>query len=160
PDERRPRSRRYRGRQCTSCSRRYQADHCGVPGLADVRSIRAGTRDQRTGPGLRGRSGRSPSLPRTPRTRLAEPMNTERKTPSRLLEGVRVLELSSMYAAPTCGRMLRDFGADVIKVEDPGVGDYARQWRPRHNGIALGFARLNAGKRSIAIDLRDEKGRE
>ena len=42
------------------------------------------------------------------------------------LAGVSVLELGTMYAAPTCGRMLRDFGARVIKVEDPGTGDYAR----------------------------------
>lgn len=48
------------------------------------------------------------------------------------LRGVRVLELGTMYAAPTAGRMLRDFGADVIKVEDPVVGDYARQWQPQH----------------------------
>jgi len=59
-----------------------------------------------------------------------------------------------MYAAPTTGRMLRDFGADVVKVEDPRRGDFARQWEPRHNGVALGFARLNSGKRSVGIDMR------
>src|SRR5690606_39790546 len=64
------------------------------------------------------------------------------------LTGVRVIELGSMYAAPTAGRMLRDFGADVVKVEDPTAGDFARQWQPSHNGTAIGFARLNSGKRS------------
>ncbi|WP_285314334.1 CoA transferase [Pseudarthrobacter sp. fls2-241-R2A-168] len=76
------------------------------------------------------------------------------------LAGIRVLELGSMYAAPTCGRMLRDFGADVMKVEDPTVGDYARQWTPMKNGQAVGFARLNSGKRSVGLDLRSEEGRE
>jgi crotonobetainyl-CoA:carnitine CoA-transferase CaiB-like acyl-CoA transferase len=76
------------------------------------------------------------------------------------LAGIRVLELGSMYAAPTCGRMLRDFGADVIKVEDPEHGDYARQWTPMKNGQSLGFARINSGKRSIGIDLRTDEGRE
>ena len=76
------------------------------------------------------------------------------------LAGVRVLELGSMYAAPTAGRMLRDFGADVIKVEDPGTGDFARQWSPRKDGLSIGFARLNAGKRSAAIDLRQPAGRD
>jgi len=76
------------------------------------------------------------------------------------LSGVRVVELGSMYAAPTTGRMLRDFGADVVKVEDPRQGDFARQWEPRHNGVALGFARLNSGKRSVGIDMRVPKGRD
>lgn len=75
------------------------------------------------------------------------------------LNGVRVLELGTMYAAPTTGRMLRDFGADVIKVEDPRTGDFARQWTPQKDGLSLGFARLNAGKRSMAIDLRLPEGR-
>src|SRR5881409_769295 len=75
------------------------------------------------------------------------------------LAGVRVLELGTMYAAPTTGRMLRDFGADVIKVEDPKMGDFARQWTPQKDGLSLGFARLNAGKRSVAIDLRQPDGR-
>ncbi len=76
------------------------------------------------------------------------------------LFGVRVLELGSMYAAPTAGRMLRDFGADVVKVEDPKQGDFARQWQPAHEGMAIGFARLNAGKRSIGVDMRSEAGRD
>ena len=75
------------------------------------------------------------------------------------LSGVRVLELGTMYAAPTAGRMLRDFGADVTKVEDPGTGDFARHWTPQKDGLSLGFARLNAGKRSAAIDLRHPEGR-
>ncbi|MEU8802960.1 CoA transferase [Spirillospora sp. NPDC048819] len=76
------------------------------------------------------------------------------------LQGVRVLELGTMYAAPTCGRMLRDFGADVIKVEDPATGDFARQWTPMKDGLSLGFSRLNAGKRSVGIDVRTPEGRE
>jgi crotonobetainyl-CoA:carnitine CoA-transferase CaiB-like acyl-CoA transferase len=76
------------------------------------------------------------------------------------LAGVTVLELGTMYAAPTAGRMLRDFGARVIKVEDPASGDFARQWTPQHEGLSLGFARLNSGKESIGIDLRRPEGRD
>lgn len=76
------------------------------------------------------------------------------------LSGVRVIELGSLYAAPTAGRMLRDFGADVVKVEDPAIGDFARQWEPAHEGLAIGFSRLNSGKRSVGIDLRQPAGRE
>jgi len=76
------------------------------------------------------------------------------------LTGVTVLELGTMYAAPTGGRMLRDFGARVIKVEDPDTGDFARQWTPQHEGLSLGFARLNSGKESIGIDLRRPEGRD
>jgi crotonobetainyl-CoA:carnitine CoA-transferase CaiB-like acyl-CoA transferase len=76
------------------------------------------------------------------------------------LAGVTVLELGTMYAAPTAGRMLRDFGARVVKVEDPAGGDFARQWTPQHEGLSLGFARLNSGKESIGIDLRRPEGRD
>ena len=76
------------------------------------------------------------------------------------LAGIKVLELGTMYAAPTAGRMLRDFGADVVKVEDPQVGDFARQWVPQKDGLSLGFSRLNAGKKSLGIDLRSSRGRE
>ncbi|WP_432843199.1 CaiB/BaiF CoA transferase family protein [Dactylosporangium sp. CA-092794] len=78
----------------------------------------------------------------------------------RPLTGIRVLELGTMYAAPTAGRMLRDFGADVVKVEDPDTGDYARHWTPQQDGLSLGFSRLNAGKRSVAVDLRRAEGRD
>jgi crotonobetainyl-CoA:carnitine CoA-transferase CaiB-like acyl-CoA transferase len=81
-------------------------------------------------------------------------------TGPRPLAGVSVLELGTMYAAPTCGRMLRDFGARVVKVEDPGTGDYARHWTPQKNGLSLGFARLNSGKQSVGIDLRQPEGRD
>jgi crotonobetainyl-CoA:carnitine CoA-transferase CaiB-like acyl-CoA transferase len=81
-------------------------------------------------------------------------------TDSSPLAGVTVLELGTMYAAPTGGRMLRDFGARVIKVEDPRTGDFARQWTPRHEGLSIGFARLNSGKESIGIDLRRPEGRD
>lgn len=76
------------------------------------------------------------------------------------LAGIKVLELCSMYAGPTAGRMLRDLGASVIKVEDPKSGDYARQWMPQANGVSLGFIRLNSGKRSVAVDLRSAEGRD
>ncbi|MDP3969882.1 MAG: CoA transferase [Nocardioides sp.] len=76
------------------------------------------------------------------------------------LSGIRVIELGSMYAAPTAGRMLRDFGADVVKIEDPTQGDFARQWQPAHEGLAIGFSRLNSGKRSVGIDMRSPEGRE
>ena len=76
------------------------------------------------------------------------------------LAGIKVVELGSMYAAPTAGRMLRDFGADVVKVEDPTSGDFARQWQPAHEGLAIGFSRLNSGKRSVGIDMRQEEGRD
>lgn len=76
------------------------------------------------------------------------------------LHGLRVLELGTMYAAPTAGRMLRDFGAEVTKVEEPDTGDFARHWTPQKEGLSLGFARLNAGKRSTAVDLRRAEGRD
>lgn len=84
-------------------------------------------------------------------------MSTPESAP---LAGVRVVELGSMYAAPTAGRMLRDFGADVVKIEDPAQGDFARQWQPVHEGLAIGFSRLNSGKRSVGIDMRRNEGRE
>lgn len=83
-----------------------------------------------------------------------------RREQSPPLTGITVLELGTMYAAPTAGRMLRDFGARVIKVEDPNSGDFARQWTPHHEGLSIGFARLNSGKESVGIDLRRPEGRD
>lgn len=72
----------------------------------------------------------------------------------RPLEGLRVVELAQNLAGPYCGRILADLGADVVKVEPLG-GDAARFWGPPHYaGEGTLFAAANAGKRSLALDLR------
>lgn len=86
------------------------------------------------------------------------PMATDPTTAP--LDGIRVLELATMYAGPTAGRLLRDLGAEVIKVEDPRTGDGARGWVPQKDGVGLGFARLNGGKRFVAADLRTAAGQD
>lgn len=75
------------------------------------------------------------------------------------LEGVRVLELGNYIAAPTAGRLLADFGADVIKVERPGTGDELRRWRLQSGSTSLFHRTINRNKRSIVVDLRSEQGR-
>src|SRR5919198_2527762 len=75
------------------------------------------------------------------------------------LEGVRILEIANFIAGPFCGAQLADLGADVIKVEQPGVGDHGRRFPPVINGDGAGFMTLNRGKRSVALDLKPEAGR-
>ena len=75
------------------------------------------------------------------------------------LAGTRVLELGTMVAGPFCGRMLADFGAEVIKVELPG-GDPVRGMGQRVAGKSLYAASIFRNKRLIAIDLHREEGRE
>ncbi len=76
------------------------------------------------------------------------------------LEGVRVLEVCQIMAGPFCGALLGDMGADVIKVEKPKGGDDARRMgRYFSGGEGHGFMNLNRNKRSIALDLKSEKGR-
>ena len=77
------------------------------------------------------------------------------------LAGVRVLELSQIMAGPTCGLMLADLGAEVIKVEKYPGGDDARNYRQNgDSGLPPSFMMLNRGKKSICIDLRTELGRD
>ncbi len=81
------------------------------------------------------------------------------------LEGLRVLDLSRLLPGGFCSLMLADFGAEVIKVEDTGMGDYVRWSPPYYDGAeqtARGalFLALNRGKRSIRIDLKTEAGKE
>ena len=77
------------------------------------------------------------------------------------LAGVRVLELSQIMAGPTCGLMLSDMGAEVIKIEKFPGGDDARGYaRPGDPGLAPGFLMLNRGKRSVAVDIRRPEGRQ
>jgi crotonobetainyl-CoA:carnitine CoA-transferase CaiB-like acyl-CoA transferase len=81
-----------------------------------------------------------------------------------LLSGTRVLDLTNVLAGPFCCYQLAQLGADVIKVEAPGSGDLARQLGadPELNGRGMGasFLAQNAGKRSIALNLKHDKGRE
>ncbi len=81
------------------------------------------------------------------------------------LEGLRVLDLSRLLPGGFCSLMLADFGAEVIKVEDTGLGDYVRWSPPYYEGAeqsARGalFLALNRGKRSIRVDLKTEAGKE
>jgi alpha-methylacyl-CoA racemase len=81
------------------------------------------------------------------------------------LEGVRVLDLSRLLPGGFCSLLLADFGADVLKVEDTGMGDYIRWATPYHEGAADSaksalFLALNRGKRSIRVNLKEERGRE
>ena len=75
------------------------------------------------------------------------------------LDGVRVLDLSRVFAGPLCGQVLADFGADVIKVEHPGRGDDTRDW-----GMRIGktettyYNSMNRNKRSITVDLQTPEG--
>jgi len=75
------------------------------------------------------------------------------------LEGVRVLDLSRVFAGPLCGQVLADFGAEVIKVEHPGRGDDTRDW-----GMRIGktettyYNSMNRNKRSITLDLQSPEG--
>ncbi|MGN2636166.1 CaiB/BaiF CoA transferase family protein [Nocardia takedensis] len=78
----------------------------------------------------------------------------------RPLDGVRVLELGNYIAAPTAGRILGDFGAEVIKVERPGAGDELRNWRLYGGDTSMLFRTVNRNKKSITLDLRTEQGRE
>jgi crotonobetainyl-CoA:carnitine CoA-transferase CaiB-like acyl-CoA transferase len=76
------------------------------------------------------------------------------------LEGVRVLDLTWVYAGPFTTLLLRDLGADVIKVEGPPFGDYTRIIPPLKNGWSGYFYMLNRGKKSIALNLKKEKGKQ
>ncbi|HEY2160061.1 MAG TPA: CaiB/BaiF CoA-transferase family protein [Solirubrobacteraceae bacterium] len=81
------------------------------------------------------------------------------------LEGLRVLDLTRLLPGGFCSLILADFGADVIKVEDTGMGDYVRWSPPYYEGAdqtarSAKFLSLNRGKRSIRIDLKNERGKE
>jgi crotonobetainyl-CoA:carnitine CoA-transferase CaiB-like acyl-CoA transferase len=76
------------------------------------------------------------------------------------LEGIRVLDLTRLLPGPYCTLLLADFGADVIKVEDPNGGDYARWYDPKVDEQSAIFHSLNRNKRSITLDLKSEKDKE
>jgi crotonobetainyl-CoA:carnitine CoA-transferase CaiB-like acyl-CoA transferase len=86
-----------------------------------------------------------------------------RKSMEGLLNGIRVLDLSRVLAGPYCSMMLGDLGADVIKVEWPGIGDDTRHWGPpftEKGGESAYFLCVNRNKRSITVDLKKPLGVE
>ncbi len=86
-----------------------------------------------------------------------DPMNSEYHA---LLEGVRVLDLSRVLAGPYCTMMLGDLGADIIKIEAPGLGDDTRHWGPpfAQSGESAYFLCVNRNKRSLTLNLKSERG--
>ena len=84
------------------------------------------------------------------------------------LSGTRVLDLSRVLAGPSCTQILADLGADVIKVERPGVGDDTRQWGPPWLRDTNGeetkessyYLSINRGKRSITVNIGTDDGAE
>ncbi|KVT65072.1 CoA-transferase [Burkholderia ubonensis] len=79
---------------------------------------------------------------------------------TRPLDGIRVLELGQLIAGPFAGRMLAEFGADVIKVEPPGAGDPLRKWRMLHDGTSVWWAVQSRNKTSLTLDLRTPEGQD
>jgi formyl-CoA transferase len=76
------------------------------------------------------------------------------------LAGFRVVELGQLIAGPFCGQLLADFGADVVKVEQPGEGDPMRRWGHSKDGKSLSWSVIARGKRSVTADLRTAEGRD
>jgi formyl-CoA transferase len=74
------------------------------------------------------------------------------------LDRMRVLELGNYIAAPTAGRLLADFGAEVIKVERPETGDELRTWRLYSGTTSMLFRTINRNKKSVVVDLKTERG--
>src|SRR5438445_2096401 len=82
------------------------------------------------------------------------PDAAQKRPAARPLEGIRVLDFSMMMAGPFCTRLLADLGAEVIKIEAPS-GDLIRGRPPVREGRSTYFAQLNAGKRSLVLDLKN-----
>ena len=76
------------------------------------------------------------------------------------LSSIKVLDLSRLLPGPYCTLMMADYGADVIKVEEPEVGDYIRWRKPAINGIGARHLTINRNKKSIELNLKSEEGKE
>lgn len=77
------------------------------------------------------------------------------------LTGVRVIEMGQLIAGPFCGQLLGDFGAEVIKIEQPGAGDPMRQWgNVRPNDKSVWWSVLGRNKKSVTLNLREAEGQE
>ncbi|HEX2216250.1 MAG TPA: CoA transferase, partial [Xanthobacteraceae bacterium] len=125
-------------------------------GLAGVAAVATGTTDvvrqlgRAKGNGAKRNGGKLPS-----------PSHAAWGQAGKALDGVRILDFTHVQSGPTCTQLLGYMGADVIKVERPGVGDITRsQLRDVPNADSLYFTMLNGNKRSITIDSKNPKGKE
>ena len=75
------------------------------------------------------------------------------------LEGIRILDMSRLLPGPFCTMLLADFGAEVIKIEEPGKGDYSRSFPPFVKDFGYWHLQLNRNKKSVVLDLKSEAGR-
>ncbi len=80
--------------------------------------------------------------------------------PSRALDGIKILAFEQVLSGPFATCLLADMGAEVIKVERPGVGDVIRSWDSVVKGLSSGYVWLNRNKRSLTVDVKKEKGRK
>lgn len=87
---------------------------------------------------------------------LQDPRNTSNGP----LSGIKILDIGTMIAAPLAGGILADQGAEVIKVELPGIGDLMRYFGATCNGVSAMFQNVNRGKRSLALNLKSDSGVE
>jgi formyl-CoA transferase len=76
------------------------------------------------------------------------------------LDGLRVIEMGQLIAGPFAGKMLGEFGADVVKIEPPGAGDPLRHWRLLQDGTSVWWQVSSRNKRSVALDLRTPEGQD
>src|SRR5215470_12506078 len=86
-------------------------------------------------------------------------MTTDAKS-SRALDGIKILAFEQVLSGPFATCLLADMGAEVIKVERPGIGDVIRSWDSVVKGLSSGYVWLNRNKRSITVDVKKDKGRE
>ena len=78
----------------------------------------------------------------------------------RPLEGIKVLDLTRLLPGPLATMYLADYGAEVIKIEDPFIGDYARDLEPKMEGIGVLYQLVNRGKKSMTLNLQTDEGKE
>jgi len=84
----------------------------------------------------------------------------DQRKAARALDGVKILAFEQVLSGPFATCLLADMGAEVIKVERPGVGDVIRSWDSVVKGLSSGYVWLNRNKRSLTVDVKKEKGRE
>lgn len=140
-----------------------------------AKPAKAAARTQRKSPvGPKGRVAKRSVLPgpkikraakkaakkATTKEKLASAERRRFKKGRRPLDGIRILDLSRLLPGPYASHILASFGAEVIKIERPGEGDYMREYLPKAQGMNAVFLTINRGKKSLAVDLKHPDGKE